>query len=61
MFALKVTQPFAAYGVGDTIDDKEAMKAAMATNPAYVVRVNLPDPEPDGGKASEAKTSAKAT
>lgn len=41
--ALTVTNPFGDRNVGDVITDAAEMQAALASNPASVVRVNLPD------------------
>ena len=46
MKALIVTEPFASYAKGEQITAPDQIEAALASNPHFVVAVNLPDPDP---------------
>jgi hypothetical protein len=59
MRALTVTHAFGTYAPGDQITDKADVKAALASNPGYVVAINLPKPDADVGADSQ-KKPAKA-
>jgi hypothetical protein len=59
MRALTVTHAFGDYTPGDQITDKAAMKDALASNPGYVVAINMPKPDADAGVDAQ-KKPAKA-
>lgn len=61
MRALTVTHAFGSYEVGEIIADKDAMKAALGSNPAHVVRVNLPDEAEKPAKADKSKPTTDAS
>lgn len=53
---LRVIQAFASYEVGEAIADADAIDAALADNPTFVVRVadeTPTDPAPKAPKASD--------
>ena len=60
MRALTVTHAFGDYAPSDQITDKAAMKAALDTNPGFVVAVNLPKPDKTDDTADSQKKAAKA-
>lgn len=59
MRALTVTHAFGTYAPGDQITDKSDVKAALASNPGYVVAINLAKPDADAN-ADAQKKPAKA-
>jgi hypothetical protein len=66
MRALTVTHAFGDYAPGAQITDKAEMKDALASNPGYVVAINLPKPDADTGsdaprKATKADDAKPAT
>lgn len=61
MQALIVTEPFGEYRIGQSITDAEKMKDALATNPAYVVRVDLPETPSEEPAAERAPSSKRAS
>lgn len=63
MKALVVTEPFASYAKGEQITAPDKIEAALASNPHFVVGVEIadpapqPQPQPQPAKASKADTA----